>query len=150
MLRLESMHLLNVHVLWCKSSNHKGGGYKKWAGLVEYVNSIRVDGYRRHNSCWNCKTTHKSMCTENMARKKFAKKLDDAVFVSLRMDGRTFHHQPVTNMTNESTRNSEYFWYPDLEREALARGWNPRGEMKNNVPWRRKDLLQVEYEVEPL
>ena len=116
----------------------------------EYVNSIRVDGYRRHNSCWNCKNTHKSMCTENMARKKFAKKLDDAVFVSLRMDGRTFHHQPVTNMTNESTRNSEYFWYPDLEREALARGWNPRGEMKNNVPWRRKDLPQVVYSVEPL
>ena len=116
----------------------------------EYVNSIRVDGYRRHNSCWNCKTTHKSMCTENMARKKFAKKLDDAVFVSLRMDGRTFHHQPVTNMTNESTRNSEYFWYPDLERAALVRGWNPRGEMKNNVPWRRKDLPQVVYSVEPL
>ena len=31
---------------------------------------------------------------------------------------------------------------PDLEREALARGWKPRGAMKNEVPWRRKDMSE--------
>ena len=85
-----------------------------------------------------------------MARKKFAKKLDftdtggdHPVFRKLKDDKRTFHHQPETNMVNGPTKNSEYYWYPDLEREALAYGWTPRGNMKNQVPWTRKDLASM-------
>jgi len=35
--------------------------------------------------------------------------------------------------------NSEYFWYPDLEEEALDLGWKPRGKDVDSVPWKRKD-----------
>ena len=121
----------------------------------EYIASTSVNGYPRYVTCWCCKTNHKSVLTKNMACKKFAKKLDvtvasqrsgreyNPIFWSLKCDKRSFHHQPVTNMTDQPTNNSEYYWYPDLEREALARGWKPRGEMKNQVPWKRKDSPRV-------
>jgi hypothetical protein len=120
----------------------------------EYARSINIEGYPSYNTCWVCKTKKRSVLTESQACTKFAKKLDfhiqsrrtgtpyRPVFWKLKVAGRSFHHQPVTNMHEGPTRNSEYFWYPDLEREALARGWKPRGAMKNEVPWRRKDMSE--------
>jgi hypothetical protein len=87
-----------------------------------------------------------------MALKKFAKKLDfkwkstrtgveyHPVFFFLKLDGKSFHHQPVTNLTDGVTRNTEYFWYPDLEDRAVTEGWKPRGKRKDEVPWARKDV----------
>ncbi len=87
-----------------------------------------------------------------MALKKFAKKLDFKlrstrtgreyypVFFFLKLDEKSFHHQPVTNLIDGPTRNTEYFWYPDLEDRALAEGWIPRGKKEDEVPWVRKDL----------
>lgn len=106
----------------------------------------------QYNTCWCCKTKHVSVLTESQACRKFAKKLNyqikskrrgapyRPVFWKLKTLGRSFHHQPVTKMYDGPTVNSEYFWYPDLEREALARGWKPRGKMKDEVPWQRKDV----------
>eukprot|EP00804_Cyclotella_cryptica_P024585 CCRYP_020210-RA/>CCRYP_020210-RA protein AED:0.19 eAED:0.19 QI:0/-1/0/1/-1/1/1/0/329 len=121
----------------------------------EYLASTNVDGYPGYNTCWACKDSHKSVLTKKMACKKFAKVLDytisssrtgreyHPVFWFLKLAKRTFHHQPKTNMTDGPTVNSEYYWYPDLEREALARGWQPRGQMKNSVPWSRKDVPKI-------
>ena len=121
----------------------------------EYNTATREDvhkDYASYNTCWCCKTNHVSVLTESQACKKFAKKLNyqikskrtgnpyRPVFWKLKTMGRSFHHQPVTEMCDGPTRNSEYYWYPDLEREALARGWKPRGKMKDKVPWQRKDI----------
>ena len=121
----------------------------------EYSNATRDDihkDYPSYNTCWHCKTNHLSVLTESQACKKFAKKLNyhikskrtgapyRPVFWKLKTLGRSFHHQPVTEMYDGPTRNSEYYWYPDLEREALARGWRPRGKLKDEVPWQRKDI----------
>ena len=50
------------------------------------------------------------------------------------------YHQPISKAYEGATRNSEYFWYPDLEEEALAQGWKPRGKKKEEVPWERQDI----------
>lgn len=89
-----------------------------------------VEGYAMYRTC----------C---MAIKKFGKKLDFQ-YTSHRTGnpyrpGRSFHHQPVRE--GKVTRNSRYFWYPDLEAEALAHGWKPRGKQKESVPWTRKDVI---------
>lgn len=111
--------------------------------------SAHPEGYK---TCWVCKDQHVSVMTKKMACMKFAKKLDfttrssrtggeyHPVFWFLKLDGRSFHHQPVTEYCEGPTLNSEYYWYPDLEMEALSLGWKPRGEKKNEVPWVRKDL----------
>ncbi|CAB9521769.1 expressed unknown protein [Seminavis robusta] len=115
--------------------------------------------YVRHSSqyrtCWACLKDHTSVLTKKMAMKKFARKLDPATmlengqsypapdfFRMLQRQHKTFHYQPVVkNEEGEMicTRNSEYYWYPDLEAEALRRGWKPRGSTKFEVPWQRKD-----------
>lgn len=107
------------------------------------------EGYK---TCWICKDNHISVMTKNMALQKFAKKLDftatskrtgvehHPVFWFLKLNGRSFHHQPVTEYSPVPPRNSEYFWYPDLEMEALSFGWKPRGQKKEEVPWIRKDV----------
>ena len=88
--------------------------------------------------------------TEKMAVKKFAKTLEPTTtgpfgdyrflfWVLRKTDGYTFHHQPKTVFHDGPTKNSLYFWYPDLEDAALARGWKPRGKKKDEVPWTRKD-----------
>jgi hypothetical protein len=111
--------------------------------------SAHPDGYQ---TCWICKDKHVSVMTKAMACKKFAKVLDfkipssrtgveyHPVFWFLKLDGKSFHHQPITTNCEGPTRNSEYYWYPDLEDEAFARGWKPRGTQKEEVPWMRKDL----------
>ena len=58
----------------------------------------------------------------------------------LKFNDKSFHHQPKTEYCAGPTRNSEYYWYPDLEMEALSLGWKPRGDKKKDVPWVRKDL----------
>lgn len=109
--------------------------------------SAHPEGYR---TCWACKNNQTSVMTECMATKKFAKKLDFTwegpyggeyrpVFWLLRKGEQSFHHQPQTTRANGPTRNSVFYWYPDLEQEALARGWKPRGKKKEEVPWTRKD-----------
>ena len=101
--------------------------------------------------------------TEKMACNAFAKKLDFTtksgrtgndyrpVFWFLKLDKKSFHHQPVVVGHKGTIRNNEYFWYPDLEKEALALGWEPRGEKKNSgVPWQRKDVRNTTpYVVSP-
>jgi len=59
------------------------------------------------------------------------------VFWFLKLHEKTFHYQPNIGRL---TLNSQYFWYPDLEEEALERGWKPRGKDKLLVPWKRKDV----------
>jgi hypothetical protein len=55
-------------------------------------------------------------------------------FTFLKSRGKCFH-QTIHN--NEIT----YFWFPDLEMEALSLGWRPRGKKKQQgVPWVQKDL----------
>jgi len=110
-----------------------------------------ADGYPRYTTCWICKNQHKSVLTQAQACRKFAKKLDYTVkskrsgnmyrpvFWFLKVANRTFHQQPF--VPTVQTRNSEYYWYPDLESEALARGWKPRGAAKDSVPWKRQDRL---------
>ena len=105
-----------------------------------------------YRTCWTCKSNHISVMTESMAIQKFAKKLSAPtvksadgethrfVFQQLRDKSCAFHHQPRTCHYKEETRISEYFWYPDLEKEALNLGWLPRGKKKEQVPWTRKDL----------
>lgn len=119
----------------------------------EYIHSTNVEGYPSYMTCWLCKTNHISVLTAKMACKKFAGKLNiqvasrrtgnkyNPIFWELKCDGRSFHHQPQTHLTDVPTHNSEYYWYPDLERQALARGWKPRGKKKESVPWRRKDRI---------
>lgn len=95
----------------------------------------KEEGY---NTCWVCKTNHKSVITEKMAKNKFAKKLrNSSIFQELRRARYTFTAQPQTSLCPE-TLTSEYFWYPDLEPAALAAGWKPRGEQKDKVPWQPK------------
>ena len=117
----------------------------------EYIESTKVEGFPGYFTCWACKSNHVSVLTEKKACSMFAKKLNiqissdtggtyNPIFKELRQNGRSFHHQPVTNLFEGETRNSEYYWYPDLEREALARGWKPRGDKKKSVPWQRKDI----------
>ena len=89
--------------------------------------------YRAHPAqrvtCWGCKTSHKSVMTQNMAMKtswkadggkgeRLGKVLDGhhEVFRQLRREKKTFHHQPVTD--DIETRNSEYFWVADLQQHA--------------------------------
>lgn len=120
----------------------------KAEGLNWEEYSAHPDGLK---TCWVCKDKHISVMTENMAIKKFGKKLDymvtssrtgteyRPVFWFLKCKGRSFHHQPKTNYCEVPTRNSEYYWYPDLETEALSLGWKPRGKQKEEVPWTRKD-----------
>jgi hypothetical protein len=96
--------------------------------------------------------------TKAMALKKFAKKLDfkvesarsgreyHPVFFFLKLEGKSFHHRPPVKKANRSgaTRNTEFFWYPDLVDRALAEGWTPREE-RDKVPWVRKDT-SIAYE----
>jgi curved DNA-binding protein CbpA len=119
----------------------------KASGLNWEEYTAHPDGYK---TCWDCKNNHISVMSQSMALKKFAKKLDFKlesartgreyypVFFFLKLDQKSFHHQPVTRLTDGPTRNTEYFWYPDLVDRALAEGWTPREE-KDEVPWVRKD-----------
>jgi curved DNA-binding protein CbpA len=103
------------------------------------------EGYR---TCWICKNKHISVMTESMAIKKFAKVLEPKrqgsygdyrfIFWILRKEHRVFHHQPKSVFCDGPTRNSLYYWYPDLEDAALAAGWKPRGKKKDEVPWKPK------------
>lgn len=105
----------------------------------------RVPGFPQYRTCWTCKTNHVSVLTFNQALAKFAKKLDFQktslrtgnpyypVFWNLQLKGRTFHHKPKAE-----GRNNEYYWYPDLEGEALRYGWKPRGKAKDEVPWKSR------------
>jgi hypothetical protein len=61
----------------------------------------------------------------------------------LKLAKRKFHHRPKTNMTHWNTINCVFYWYPDLESEALAHGWQPRGKMTDSVAWTRKDLPEI-------
>jgi curved DNA-binding protein CbpA len=106
------------------------------SGLNWKEYTAHPEGY---TTCWDCKNNHDSVMSKSMALKKFAKKLDFK-WKSARLDGKSFHHQPVTNLTDRPTLNTEYFWYPDLEDRALAEGWEPRGKRKDEVPWARKDV----------
>lgn len=78
-----------------------------------------------------------------MAKTNFAKKLDgSSIFQELKHAKYTFTAQPTTALC-EMTRTSEYFWYPDLEKAALAAGWKPRGKKKESVPWWPKNRVKL-------
>ena len=127
----------------------------------EYIESTQVETFPGYITCWACKSNHISVLTEKKACSMFAKKLNiqvqsnygqgtyNPIFWLLRRNGRSFHHQPVTNMYDGAPRNSVFYWYPDLEREALARGWKPRGDKKKSVPWQRKDMLTSIVSITP-
>ena len=105
----------------------------------EYSESTEVEGYPAYFTCWICKDKHISVLTEKMACTKFIRNQVSClnvtaesrygeynpIFWELRRAGRSFRHQPVTNMYDGPTNVSKYYWYPDLERIALARGWMP-------------------------
>ena len=110
----------------------------------EYNRNKNKYGYPTYRTCWACKNSHNSVLTEKQAIAKFVTDkvhvLEGTnVFLNLRQMERSFHHQPVTDYA-EITLNSEYFWYPDVEKEALARGWRPRGTKRLEVPWIPKNL----------
>lgn len=143
----------SVNCMFCGVNRaiDKRSAKKNGLNWEEYVQSTNVEGYPGYNTCWACKSNHVSVLTQKQACKKFAKKLDmevqsrrsgkwyNPLFWALKLKKRLFHHTPQTNMYEGPTPAYEYYWYPDLEREALARGWKPRGKMKEEVPWRRKD-----------
>ncbi|CAD7946905.1 unnamed protein product [Amoebophrya sp. A120] len=85
-----------------------------------------------YQTCWACKNAHKSVMTENMARKKFSRVLDndflEDVFLKLRRENKCFDHKP--HNPHVGTRTSVYYWVPDLEPIAVARGWKKR---KTNI-----------------
>lgn len=107
----------------------------------EYKQSQKVEGYPACNTCWSCKNKHDSVLTRKMAVRKFSvlEQNQSAFFFLLVKNRRCFQHQPETPYA-EVTRSSNYFWYPDIEKEALARGWKPRGTKRTEVPWVRKDM----------
>jgi len=124
---------------------------------VAVQNGLNWKEYTAHpcsyKICWGCKDSHKSVMTEKMACKAFditlhftetsnrTGNLHRPVFWFLKLDKKTFRHQPVVKGHEGNIRNSEYFWYPDLEQEALKRGWKPHGgKKKAGVPWQRKDV----------
>jgi hypothetical protein len=124
------------------------GKHAPISNKVAVASGLNWKEYTAHSkgyqTCWNCKNKHVSVMSKSMALKKFAKKLDfstrtgvenHSVFVSLKLEGKLFHHRPVANLADRSTRSTEYFWYPDLEDRALDEGgWEPK------VPWVRKDV----------
>ncbi len=84
-----------------------------------------------------------------MAKTKFVKKLNgSSIFRELRRAKYTFRAQPATDLC-EITRTSEYFWYPDVEKAALAAGWKPRGKQKESVPWWPKNLKKLKATTTP-
>ena len=96
-------------------------------------------------TCWPCKEANISVISEKTALLKFNKKLNTTTmsntgfeyypfFAFLESKGKYFH-QTVHN------KEITYFWFPDLEMEALSLGWRPRGKKRQQgVPWVRKDL----------
>lgn len=99
----------------------------KWE---EYVSHPKVKS-GEYGTCWACKNSHDTVMTENMAASKFAKTLDPKIdgqygpyrkwAYILRQQKRSFSHKP-----RENARKSVYYWVPDLEELAKARGWKPR------------------------
>lgn len=107
----------------------------------------------KYKTCWACKQADKnsdrSALTQSMACSMFGGKLNYTtkskagkdyrpVFWFLRKAGKSFHDQPKTNMFSGRTKKNEYFWYPDLEQEALKRGWDKLGKTPR---WVGKDKV---------
>lgn len=119
---------------------HKRQAEKNGLNWSEYSREGRNKfGYPALKTCWACKNSHVSVLTRKQATTKFSVNKKQVLegtkeFSSLRTMGRSFHHQPVTSYA-EVTLNSQYFWYPHLKEEALARGWRPRGARQLEVPW---------------
>ena len=134
-----------------------------------YEWGLNWDEYMQHEenytTCWACLNDHTSAMTYKMAIKKFGRKLDPKnadhfllefdsnrrgrikpiFFDRLRVNKQTFHYQPKekNGFHTKNLKEREYFWYPDLEHEAISRGWKPRGGSNDSeFPWRRKDLHQ--------
>ena len=84
-------------------------------------------GHPRYKTCWACKNRHASVLTQAMAVKKYpVLRAAQDVFQKLRQQRKYFPHRPVAEGV-AYTRESWYYWAPDLEEEARARGWRPRG-----------------------
>lgn len=89
----------------------------------------------RHRTCWACKNAHKSVMTENMARKKFGSSLPWDAFTRLPH----FSHTPESARAMWTPRTSTYYWVPDLEREAArARNNDSEEPARGPSPKRRK------------
>jgi hypothetical protein len=119
----------------------------KESALASGLNWTEYSAHPSHyTTCWACLKSHHSVLTEAMAKKKFAGSLNvlvegsygpyNHVFWSLRKDSKAFHYRPVCG--DRLTKNSCYYWYPDLKDMALQHGWKPRGVQSSQVPWRRK------------
>ena len=94
------------------------------------ANGLRWKEYKAHperlRTCWACKNSHDSVMTEAQAGTKFkVLKGHGTFFGRLRRERRSFHHRP--EHAGGMSRNSEYFWVKDLQREAKRLGWKPRG-----------------------
>ena len=121
-----------------KKQRAKSNGVN-WEKYVQSINHSQFEAGEGYNTCWVCKTNHISVLTESMAKRKFAKKLENStVFRDCKRAKYTFTQQPVTSLCEE-TRISEYYWYPDLEEAALDAGWKPHGQTKESVPWQPKN-----------
>eukprot|EP00961_Rhodomonas_salina_P195579 2640609-Rhodomonas_salina.2 len=92
-------------------------------------------GYR---TCWACKNSKDSVMTEKQALQKWKAFLKaeavgrygkfNPIFYQLKQAQKIFHHKPVTN---GPSKNSKYYWVPDLREEAEKRGWKPQGEKRS-------------------
>lgn len=103
-----------------ESAKKNGMNWEEYAGYLEVANG-------RYATCFACKKVHTSVMTEAMAKKKFAKKLANEDFEAL-FEGKRFTAQPIC--AGVITRKSVYYWTPDLEKEALERGWKKRNSAK--------------------
>jgi hypothetical protein len=113
------------------------------------LNGVNWNEYCAHpdklKTCWPCIEGSISVISEKATLLKFNKKLStmtmsntgfeyNPFFTFLKSKGKCFHR---TIHNKEIT----YFWFPDLEMEALSLGWRPRGKKKKkDVPWVRRDL----------
>eukprot|EP00391_Amoebophrya_sp_Ameob2_P000674 CAMPEP_0179009984 /NCGR_PEP_ID=MMETSP0795-20121207/16560_1 /TAXON_ID=88552 /ORGANISM="Amoebophrya sp., Strain Ameob2" /LENGTH=367 /DNA_ID=CAMNT_0020705211 /DNA_START=218 /DNA_END=1320 /DNA_ORIENTATION=- len=91
----------------------------------------------RHRTCWACKNAHKSVMTENMARKNRSsdRPLPWDAFTRLPH----FSHTPESARAMWTPRTSTYYWVPDLEREAArARNNDSEEPARGPSPKRRK------------
>lgn len=100
------------------------------------------EGYK---TCWPCKEGNLSVVSEKTCLLKFNKKLSVAVTSNTGFEYNPFFAflQESKRCFHQTTHNKEitYYWYPDLEMEAYALGWKPRGKKKQQEgPWVRKDL----------
>jgi hypothetical protein len=113
------------------------------------LNGVNWNEYCAHpnklKTCWPCIEGSISVISEKATLLKFNKKLS-----TMKMSNTGFEYNPFFTFLkskvtcfHQTIHNKEitYFWFPDLEMEALSLGWRRRAQKKQQgVPWVQKDL----------